>query len=552
LITSITIENFKGFREQVQLELRPITLLFGPNSAGKSTILQALHYAYEVFERRNVNPDRTIYGGSAVDLGGFQSLVHGHDRSRQIGISVCLNVTIADLDNLAFRGIAEWGSFLEDFCSGLHEVEIKFVVGWPMTSETPVVLRYEISMDGQFLALISKEVGRPEAILRFDSHHPVFLSVHEAKKDSYHPFDCHPLSAEELEGEETFLGALWQWFSHEKWIDGTISAEEGRIFEVYLDQRHGAFPDPESTLPFQTSAGSSVAETNGPYEEDEIAVRSVISLLTHLIVGPAQIAKSELAKFRYLGPVREIPSRAYAPPRFPDDSRWASGLGAWDALHTGSDRFVDRVAGWLGDPDNLNAGCRVERRNYLELDLADPVLKKLIDGRAFDEVEDDEAFDLTSVPRTSRVVLVPNGSDIELKASDVGVGISQVIPVIVTALDGEGRLLAIEQPELHIHPRLQAEIADLFIEASRTNKHRFLLETHSEHLILRLLRRIRETEKGTVPAGRQLRTDDLAVYYIRQEDGCSMIRRIDVDVKGEFIQPWPDDFFEIDFYERFS
>ena len=79
-----------------------------------------------------------------------------------------------------------------------------------------------------------------------------------------------------------------------------------------------------------------------------------------------------------------------------------------------------------------------------------------------------------------------------------------------------------------------------------------IVETHSEHLILRLLRRIRETEKGTAEAHRQLRTHDMAVYYIQQEDGCSTARRIDVDVKGEFIQPWPDDFFEIDFYERFG
>lgn len=64
------------------------------------------------------------------------------------------------------------------------------------------------------------------------------------------------------------------------------------------------------------------------------------------------------------------------------------------------------------------------------------------------------------------------------------------------ALDGKKRLIAIEQPELHIHPRLQAAIGDLFVESIQKNGHRFIIETHSEHLILRLLRRIRETEKG--------------------------------------------------------
>ena len=75
MITGISVENFKGIRERVEIELRPITLLFGPNSAGKSTILHALHYAREVFERRNYDADHTIAGGEFVDLGGFRNVL---------------------------------------------------------------------------------------------------------------------------------------------------------------------------------------------------------------------------------------------------------------------------------------------------------------------------------------------------------------------------------------------------------------------------------------------------------------------------------------------
>ena len=333
------------------------------------------------------------------------------------------------------------------------------------------------------------------------------------------------------------------------WEDDTA-----KILATRAHQRD-ALPAWERRLPLSDWRDDGVSdEPVDPPDREELESdnREINAVLSRLIVGPGELVRNALKKFRYLGPVRETPSREFTPPRFPDPARWASGLGAWDALQNGTDEFVGRVGEWLGDPDNLNAGCRVERRTYLELDLADPVVRKLIDRRAFDDVEEDEGIDLSKVPTLSRIVVVPTDSDIELRPHDVGVGISQVVPVIVTALDGDERLLAIEQPELHIHPRLQAEIADLFIEASQSNKHRFLLETHSEHLILRLLRRIRETEKGTVAADRQLRTHDLAVYYIRQEDGCSTVSQIDVDVKGEFIQPWPDDFFEIDFYERFS
>ena len=92
MITKIAIENFKGIGERVEVELRPLTLLFGPNSAGKSSILHALHYAREIFERQNINPDRTIAGGGFVDLGGFPAFVHNHDLGQEVKISIQLDL----------------------------------------------------------------------------------------------------------------------------------------------------------------------------------------------------------------------------------------------------------------------------------------------------------------------------------------------------------------------------------------------------------------------------------------------------------------------------
>lgn len=84
LISALTIENFKGIGSPVKIVFKPITLLFGPNSAGKSTILQALHYAREIFERQNFDPDKTLEGGESLDLGGFKNLVHKFDLSKSI------------------------------------------------------------------------------------------------------------------------------------------------------------------------------------------------------------------------------------------------------------------------------------------------------------------------------------------------------------------------------------------------------------------------------------------------------------------------------------
>ena len=101
MITGIAIENFKGIRERVEIELRPITLLFGPNSAGKSTVLHAIHYAREIFERHNLNPDRTISGGSFVDLGGFSTFVHGGELSRSVKLS--FRAELKSVGEMTFR-----------------------------------------------------------------------------------------------------------------------------------------------------------------------------------------------------------------------------------------------------------------------------------------------------------------------------------------------------------------------------------------------------------------------------------------------------------------
>ena len=92
LITAMEIENFKGIGRPVRIDLRPITLLFGRNSAGKSTILHALCYAHELLSPGRVDAGRTELGGAHIDLGGFRRFVHAHDRDRKIRLRFELNL----------------------------------------------------------------------------------------------------------------------------------------------------------------------------------------------------------------------------------------------------------------------------------------------------------------------------------------------------------------------------------------------------------------------------------------------------------------------------
>ena len=91
-ITEIAIENFKGIGSKQTIPLRPITLLFGGNSSGKSTILQALHLFKEVPKTGSSDVDKLIPGTPSLDIGGFNQCVHNHDPDKKVRISVTMEV----------------------------------------------------------------------------------------------------------------------------------------------------------------------------------------------------------------------------------------------------------------------------------------------------------------------------------------------------------------------------------------------------------------------------------------------------------------------------
>jgi len=135
--------------------------------------------------------------------------------------------------------------------------------------------------------------------------------------------------------------------------------------------------------------------------------------------------------------------------------------------------------------------------------------------------------------------------DIFLDIADVGVGVSQLIPVVVEALSSKSSFAAMEQPELHLHPAIQVVLGDLFIESAKERNKTFLVETHSEHLILRLLRRIQETSNDKLPRKiLELFVDDMSIIYVEPIRNKTRIKRLRIDEQGEFMDRWPNGFFD--------
>jgi hypothetical protein len=123
---------------------------------------------------------------------------------------------------------------------------------------------------------------------------------------------------------------------------------------------------------------------------------------------------------------------------------------------------------------------------------------------------------------------------------DVGFGVSQFMPVLVQCFYApENSVIVIEQPEIHLHPAVQQSLADLFIEViqSRENGPRniqLIIESHSEHFLTRLQRRIAEERIGA---------DDVAAFFCTQNQaGTQEAQELQVDDYGNILN-WPENFF---------
>jgi predicted ATPase len=124
---------------------------------------------------------------------------------------------------------------------------------------------------------------------------------------------------------------------------------------------------------------------------------------------------------------------------------------------------------------------------------------------------------------------------VEVGLLDVGFGISQMLPFIVQSLAASNQIITIEQPEIHVHPRLQADLGDLLVEAIQPPRcNQFVIETHSEHLILRLQRRVRE---------RRLLASDISVVAVSRGPEGSVATALRLDDDGDFMDEFPGGFF---------
>ena len=217
----------------------------------------------------------------------------------------------------------------------------------------------------------------------------------------------------------------------------------------------------------------------------------------------------------YLGPLRDYPRRQYS---------WAGAKPA-DMGRRG-ERVVDAILA------SREAGITYSRgRGHKRQSLEERVASWLQDLGLIDR------FEVRPIAKGGKLFQVwvrrnPKAPDVLI--TDVGFGVSQILPVLTLCYYApEGSTLILEQPEIHLHPRVQAGLADVFIDAAKTRGVQIILESHSEHLLRRLQRRVAEE---------QFLADEAALYFAATKDGESRLTTLELDLFGT-IKNWPEGFF---------
>ena len=254
-------------------------------------------------------------------------------------------------------------------------------------------------------------------------------------------------------------------------------------------------------------------------------------VLENIMASPLRNLLFYLRESVCIGPLRVIPDQTYEKNLYPTQGDWYDGRAAWDVLDHSPYEEINK---WMSNEEKLNLGYELE-----------PV--EITETRHVTGTSESSSLDLQKDVFLKRRELllrkVGDPSFVRFYPNQVGIGISQIMPLIVAVHSKQKGFVAIEQPELHVHPRVQVAIGDLLTQVE--NAPVTIVETHSEHLMLRFVTRVRQTASNNLPEGLMgVAPDDVKINYLEPSGLGVKVSNIKIGLDGEFENYWPDGFFD--------
>jgi hypothetical protein len=505
LMQSFRIKNTKAFLDSGKIEIKPITILVGKNSCGKSSLLRFPAVLAQTANYVGSNPPISFFGEN-VDYGNFEDVVCGK-KGNEISFSLSYKVDITgntristDITGSRIMIGNRIGS--NKNCKHvIKEATIDIII--QRIGKSIMVTQVDVTV-----------ANSPVSSLRWDAEKKRFLltllSVYE-NCEFVKVNESIEFSKTDIRFEKFFpvyecdiLNAIITTNNFQ------ISEERKSVIHQYFFMHHKL-----KDLSFDIDI-----------TDEELKIARIYSLFDF----SAEIMLSIFSSFHiesttgisYIGPFRQHPDRIY---------RNSEAI----KIHVGS--------------KGENTGDILARAYLAEDKLLYEKISKLIKNYF------DYDLNIHDLGNNYFQLMLKDKNGIESNLIDVGFGISQVLPIIsevcISSLKkntsnknkllelGINSIILVEQPELHLHPAAQARLADLFEMCISANENsRFIIETHSEHLISKLQVLIADENSP-------LTSDMVQILYIdKNENGEAFVQKMDIKDNGKFIKEWPSGFFD--------
>lgn len=485
MIRNVTINNFKSLREVDHIAIKPITVLCGINSCGKSSFIESLLFLKQNIEKSD--QEGILYNGELTRLGNYKNVVFRHDTDNLI----FLEYEFTNLEEPVIQPIVDIvkrNGVEKDYTDSTIRLQIGISF---YDNNDDLVLRDSFVYYYRF----TFEGGREKSYIELKEENGSYkLSYSIQMPHQYETFDF-PLSS----GEER------------KQIRNKIKKTGIKLTNVDFN---GFLPDASSILDC-LQKNRFMDKVGGTKKELENA--GVYQFLEAANVALRRVFKS----IRYIGPLRESPSRRYIYENV-IDGVGVNGSNAAYLLHIYGKTVLDNLYFY----DCLSK----QFINEEEHELSEAV-EKWMDYLGI------QSFSTSMKDQVIQVNLKDsNTRETDVNIADVGFGISQVFPFVLEGIRmGRGATLVLEQPEIHLHPKLQMEIGD-FMLAMALSGRCFIVETHSDHLINRLVRRIVEDESGKLG-------ELVQIYFVTPSSEGAQFESIEIN-DSQGIVNWPEGFFD--------
>lgn len=579
MLTEWSIAGFKSIRSATGIPLSPITIFAGANSSGKSTFLQSILLLKQTVQYGPKNRPLSL-NGPLLRLGTLDDVVCATSDNQEISISFKITVP-------SHTSYAPWmkrGARLAYMTDSTQLNEITASMAWrprkPQEGQSPAAAKLQTEIRSGHLNVTrttDKAITR-DYYIKYNKNPDTEL--YQASLDAASEADVFQDRAESYIEGVYISHFLPDWvqvcYNSEKQRARDISEAIFRTKSVFGNSDVDSEIVPDSVV--QIVNQWLVEKDRPPIDQQDITVGELIDVMQPVLINPRpNMLLTSLTPSRVpeVAELRERIEIALLAEVKESDENWDTDIGSPRAVTQGANFIVEYLklgVRYLGPLRNeprpvyplealentTDVGYRGEHTAaVLELNgstnikyipsstfnddlprfatIRSTLREAVVDWLAYMGVADDVVAQEEGVFGNSLRVTT-SGLSQHHDLTNVGVGVSQVLPIIVSCLLAPASsLLIFEQPELHLHPRVQARLADFFLSIAIGGR-QCILETHSEYLIERFRRRIAESDSQKVE-------NILGVYFVERENGESQFHPVRVSKYGA-IENWPKDFFD--------